>query len=219
MNQAAYKNLLYTEAWCRTVKLNPNLDSACKGNTNKEARLLLKKVIFYGVKAVNTKQEPEYVTKEAAETDFQFVSIVKDLMSLLTPIEFMQVFPIDKDYKGNKWGLKDYFYTRDYINGLEQDKPIGEEILKFLWEYQNKDITNFSVSSMEAMSNLRKLDGLPSLAEEFADAMGLKTYTEYKGSKGQRFLIDRQTGKTMRVKEPKLRYLKLVRGGIRSDRI
>ena len=43
-------------------------------------------------KAVNTKQEPEYVTKEAAETDFQFVSIVKDLMSLLTPIEFMQVF-------------------------------------------------------------------------------------------------------------------------------
>ena len=75
------------------------------------------------------------------------------------------MFPIDKDYKGNKWGLKDYFYTRDYINGLEQDKPIGEEILKFLWEYQNKDITDFNVCCMEAMSNLRKLDGLPSLAE------------------------------------------------------
>jgi hypothetical protein len=43
MNQAAYKNLLYTEAWCRTVKENPDLYSACKDNTDKEARLLLKK--------------------------------------------------------------------------------------------------------------------------------------------------------------------------------
>lgn len=213
MNQAAYRNLLYTEAWCRTVRLNPNLAAACKDNTDKEARGLLKKVIYYGMKAINTKSEPEYVTEEAAETDFQFVSIVKDLMALLTPIEFIQMFPIDKDYKGSRWGLKDYFYTRDYINSIEQDKPIGEEIPKFLWEYQNKDITDFNVCCMEAMSNLRKLDGLPSLAEEFADAMGLKTYTEYKGSKGQRFLIDRQTGKTMRVKEPKPRYLKLMKGG------
>lgn len=219
MNQAAYKNLLYTEAWCRTVKQNPNLEANCKDNPDKEARLLLRRIIFYGVKAVNTKPEPEYITKEAAEADFQFISIIKDLMALLTPVEFMHIFPIDKDYKGYKWGLKDYFYTRDYINGLVLDKPIGKQILNFLWEYQNKDITDFNVCTMETMSNLRKIEGLPSLAEEFANAMGLKTYTEYKGSKGQRFLIDRQTGKTMRVKKPKPRYLKLMKGGLRSDQI
>jgi hypothetical protein len=213
MNQTTIKNLLYLQAWCRTVKQNPDLDIAYKRNPDNESRHILKRIIYYGVKAVNTTPEPEHITREAAETNFQFISIIKDLMALLTPIEFMQMFPIEKDYKGHRWGFKDFFYTRDYINGLEQGKPIGGEILNFLWEYQNKDITEFNISSMEALSNLRKLDGLPSLAEEFADEMGLKTYTVHTDSKGREFLIDKDTGKTMRVKKSKPRYLKLVKGG------
>ena len=213
MNQTAIKNHLYTQAWCRTVKQNPDLDIACKNNSDKASQLILKRIIYYGVKAVNTKQGSDLVTREVADTDFQFISIIKDLMALLTPIEFIRIFPIDKDFRGNKWGWKDYFYTRDYINGLEQGKPIGGEILNFLWEYQNTDITEFNICSMEALSNLRKLDGLPSLAEEFADEMGLKTYTVHTDSKGREFLIDKDAGKTMRVKKSKPRYLKLVKGG------
>ena len=213
MNQTAIKNHLYTQAWCRTVKRSPNLDSTWKDNTDMEARLSLKRIIFYGVKAVNTTPEPEHITREAAETNFQYISIIKDLMALLAPIEFMRIFPIDKDFRGNKWGWKDYFYTRDYINGLEQSNPIGKEILNFLWEYQNKDITEFNICSMEALSNLLKLDGLPSLAEEFAYEMGLKTYTMHTDSRGREFLIDKDTGKAIRTKKRKPRYLKLVKGG------
>jgi len=52
----------------------------------------------------------------------------------LTPSEFMTISPIEKEYNGHKWGFKDYFYTRDYINTLDPSKPIGqEEALHFIW--------------------------------------------------------------------------------------
>lgn len=180
------------------------------GETDK--RMISYKVIFYGVKAVNTLPEEESITRKDAELNFQISSIVKNLVGTLTPKEFMQMFPIQKEFKGHKWQMKDYFYTKEYIQTLEANKPIreSEDPLMFLWEYTNWDITMFNLKLMRHMSDLRELDGHQSLAMEWAEMNGLKTYTSHTDPKGKEYLLDREKGKTIKVKKKYPRHLKLV---------
>ncbi|CAM2998720.1 hypothetical protein HAHI6034_11160 [Hathewaya histolytica] len=175
---------------------------------------LIKKLITYGVKLVNTERKNgdyEVTTYEDAEIKFAFIEIIKDLMSLLTPKEFMQLFPIAKEYKGHKFNTKDYFYTINYIKEFDKYSPVGEKILEFLWEYHNWDITEFNVEFMCSVSKLRKFKGEPSLMEEFAETMGIKTYTMHTDDKGKQFLFDKEVGKTVRINKPMKRHLKVIR--------
>lgn len=204
MLKATNKHDLYMKAFSNTLH-------AYMADQEQDVKPFIKKMIVYGVKAVNTKKESEAITQEDAERDFQYVEIIKSFMGSLTPGEFENLFPIKKDYKGHKYECKDYFYTRDYIENLDQDKPIGEEITMFLWEYTNLEISMFTVNCMSYMSSLRKLAGEPSLMEEWAGIMGVKTYTMHTDPKGKQFLFDKETGKTTSVKKARPRYLKLIR--------
>ncbi len=169
----------------------------------------IKRLALYGVKAINSSIKEDRILRSDIESRFEFISIVKNIMSLLTPAEFMNAFPVMKDYKGHKYGMKDYFYTRDYINTLEHDKPIGSNILEFLWRYQNKEVLSFTLESVSCISELRRLQGYPSLAEEFAGEMGMKTYKMYTDDKGQDYLLDKETGRTRKCMEK--RHLHLVK--------
>lgn len=171
---------------------------------------LIKKAAFHGVKFINLMEKPKHLTRAAAENNFNMVSIVKGIIGLLTPNEFMEVFPIRKDFKGHKWQTKDYFYTRDYMNTLDPKEPIGEETLSLLWEYVNNDITNFNVSLLMTMSDLRRLEGYPSIASEWADMERIKTMTLYEGINGKDFFIDEQ-GKIIKVNKNRPKYLRVVK--------
>jgi hypothetical protein len=197
---------LYMNAYMRTI----NNFSPYKDNGTDT----IKKAVFYGVKAINVKPRKEYLIEKEIVNEFNFISGVKALMSVLTPNEFMRVFPIEKEYKGHKWGMKDYFYTRDYINTLDPNKPIGpdDEILHFLWEYHNWEITEFVVASMECISNYNYLHGKPTFMDDFAEIMDVDTYTVYKDDKGNNFIVD--DGKTVKLEKPKPRrprHLKVIK--------
>ncbi|WML35664.1 hypothetical protein [Clostridium sp. OS1-26] len=204
----ACKHDLYFKAYYNTLKEYSKLYDE---NSDQDWRAIIKKLIVYGVKAINTKEEPEYIDLETAEYDFQFASVIKNLMSTLTPKEFLQLYPMTKEYKGHKYGMKDYFYTKNYVKSLDQDKPIGEEILNFIWEYHNWELTDFNVEVMEYISRIRRLEGQTSLGEEFANKMGLKIYTVHTDQDGTKFIIDNETGKTMKLSDPKVKHLKLMK--------
>lgn len=198
------KYILYLNAWENTLKeYQENLDI-------ENRTMYIQRLVFYGVKAINLTEKSNHITRKAAENNFQFGSIIKSLVGLLTPGEFMQVFPIAKEYKGQKRGMKDYFYTRDYINTLDPNEPIGEEqALMFLWEYTNWDITMFNVNLMGYMSDLRELEGYPSLAIEWAQMNGLGTHTMYQDHKGNDFIIN--DGKVLKSVKTRPKHLKLVK--------
>lgn len=199
---------LYFNAYINTLK---EYGKAHEENPEQDFKAIFKKLIVYGVKVVNTKEDPEYIDKETAENDFQFASVIKDLMATLTPKEFMELYPIAKEYNGHKYSMKDYFYTRDYINTLDQDKPIGDEILNFIWEYHNWELTDFNVEIMGYISRLRRLEGQPSLMEEFADTVGLKTYSMHTDQNGTQFMLDNETRKPIKVSKPKAKHLKVIK--------
>lgn len=203
MSQRSVKHNLYAKAFRNTVTTIPITSL----KLDPEA---IKKLIFYGVRVVNTKQNPP---ADEVLQGFQFADTVQFLIGLLTPAEFANLFPITKDFDGHKYGVKDYFYTRDYIKTLP-DEPIGstKQVMEFLWEYHNWEISEFAVNVLGYVSDLRELEGQPSIMKEFCDNNGIKTYTMHTDQKGKKFMVDNETGKSFRVKRKRPRYLKPVPG-------
>ena len=168
---------------------------------------LLKQNIFYLVKIINKKPKPE--DYQEAYNDFQLHSALKQMIEQLTPNEFMNVFPVKKDYDGEKYGVKDYFYTMDYINSLERDEPIQNSLM-FLAEYHNDEIHALNVNMMMNLSYLRQMQGKPSLAAEWASDNDIETYTKHTDHEGNEFLLDEQ-GRTQKVNKPRPKHLRVVK--------
>lgn len=172
------KHTLYTKAYIRS------LDKLIDGynELNKFDRESLRNSVFYSIKMIVT--YPLTKTKKETEVLFKAISFVKNLVAFLTPNEFMQMFPVSKEYDGDRHEIKDYFYTMDYINGMDKNKPIGEKALEFLIEYTNPDINIFNGMSVTTLSELRQYDGHLDMLEEFVASRGKETPNTFKNSKG-----------------------------------
>lgn len=81
-----------------------------------------------------------------------FITLVNRLMKKISYKEFVQLFPITKDYDGDKWGWKDYFYTMNYIKEHGEDNLI-ENPFEFLMEYENIYTNRFTVKWMGWVNN------------------------------------------------------------------
>lgn len=166
------------------------------------------RAIFYGVKLIGV-TDNRHLSAEGAYNRFWMIESIKARMNSITPRELMQLFPVKKEYKGHKWGSKDYFYTMDVLRQHGLDKPLGGAVDDLLWNYMNSDIGEFVVASIGAMDELRRHSGEQSLIEEFAEKNGMKlpTYTMSKDRKGRRWLTDNETGERQRVKVKRPKYL------------
>lgn len=65
-------------------------------------------------------------------------------IEMLTPRQMMDLFPITKDFDGERYGWKDYFFTRKAVEEYGPDRKIDSAI-DFLWDYQNDDLARFMV--------------------------------------------------------------------------
>lgn len=171
-----------------------------------------KQVSLLGVKYINAAVTAK--NKMTADTEFAIIECVQMFMAQLTPREFMQLFPIEKTYDGDKLGCKDYFYVMKYINTLDLDKPIGGErkLFDFLWEYQNWEINEFLVETFSTMDDLMHQQGKDGPLDKMIDELGITPYYIEKDSvTGQQFILNGSTGKSKPVMTAVPRYLKLVK--------
>ena len=77
---------------------------------------------------------------------------VFDAVKEMTPREFMQIFPIEKRYDGEKWGEKDYFSVMEDVKKHGLDEKITEPE-RFLMGYMNDDVGDFIVCFMGLASD------------------------------------------------------------------
>lgn len=167
-----------------------------------EDRDAMKKLVFLCVKERNLYfKVVENGTYEAVQNDTNLFFTISNFMSLLTPREFMEVFPVEKRFDGEKYSIKDYFSTMKYIRKLELDEPIGdEEIDFFLMEYSNKEIFEMMIHRMVTFSDLRRFQGEKGVIEEFLEKEGVETFTKYDD-----VIVGNQTGKCFKVSKPRKR--------------
>lgn len=175
---------------------------------DKQAKL---RAIFYGVKLI-VETGGEQKSLEEVQGRFWIIESIKERMKELTPRELMQMFPVQKVYDGDRWEIKDYFFTMDVLRKHGLDKPLGKDVQEILFDYTNMNINRFMVATMSAMSAIKRYNGGGSLIEEFAEDQGMKlqTYTMSKDNKGRNWLTDNDTGERQRVKVKRPRYLRAI---------
>lgn len=151
--------------------------------------------------------------KEQAMFIFQRMGKIIEIIGRFTPTQLEHIFPIKKIFDGEKYEMKDYFYTKDLLRQLPQDKAIAEttEVLTLLWDYMNKDLSKFLVRYMSAVDDLRACNGEKSVMQEFCEDNGIPTYRMFQDEKGKKVLMDNQTGKTKRMCAKKPSHLRVVK--------
>lgn len=174
--------------------------SAYPDELKKDLYLMIKLKGMSGCKLLKC-SEPDFVKNE-----FQLIEMICDMVGAFTPREFMNMFPIEKTFDGERYQWKDYFYTRNYIERFGMDKLIGDKASEFLMEYQNWDITHFMVYWMEVVSQMNILQGGKDILLEFMEEQGVKPHTMHSDGK---YMIDDETGEKFEIKSPKDRMKKL----------
>lgn len=157
-----------------------------------------KKLILYGVKNINA-TDLKILDYELLVNTFNIISGINMIMGTLTPREFQTVFPIAKEYDGEKYEMKDYFYTKKYIEEFGVDKAIGEEATRFHMDYHNREITRFAVQTMCVMSDIRRAEGGKGIAEEFFGEQGVTIHTMTEDQQGKQPLTNNDAGKVQEV--------------------
>ena len=123
----------------------------------------LMKIALSGVKHVisvleirreNTRIGTDYTkTLEESQATFDLIDALFSVMGCIKLKNFVTIFPITKEYDGEKWQSKDYFYTIDVLSKMDWDKPIGRDnMYDLLWDYQNDDLQEVCVEFTCAMS-------------------------------------------------------------------
>lgn len=85
-----------------------------------------------------------------------WVSMLDETIKQLTPLQFAQVFPITKEYKGHTWGSKDYYTVTDWIGenvGWNNKIPNG---IEFLLEYLNINVQLTAVRIMNILDKFHQ---------------------------------------------------------------
>ena len=121
------------------------------------------------------------------------------VLGCLTLRNFVNTFPIEKYYKGEKWEEKDYFYTMEVLNDMDWDKPIGRDKLsELLWDYENEELRHAYIEFTTAASAIFRAQTGKSIAETWCDNMGIPTYTE---DKETGIMKNNRTGNIMKPKK------------------
>ena len=206
-DKQAKREQLYMKAFVR------ELDTISAYSDWNQCRDHLKRAVFYAVKyfsleRIDRRHSTEPRTLEQVNADFNFLECVKMLMGQLTPREMMSMFPIEKEYDGEKSGCKDYFYTIEKLKDFDLDKPLGEEGLEnFLWCYWNDDLFAFDMVAFSIISNMYKAQTGRGIMEKWCEEQGIGTFTM-----NQELCIfkDNQTGEIHKLSK-KPSHLKIVK--------
>lgn len=152
------------------------------------------------------------------EDEFRGYESLLAVISLMTPREFIETFPVTKEFNGHKYGIKDYFSVMEEIrNNYPMDTPImsnGEDcsstMLKFLMEYCNTYTDKLTISIMLNIGNMHKMHTGRDMLDDFMISQGKEPLSKQylcEGADGKQFMVD-EDGKSSPVKKSKPRYLK-----------
>ena len=174
----------------------------------------LKKAMYGFVRTLNM------VDSGDADDKFGIYQSILSIMGAMTPREFMETFPVTKDFNGHKYGAKDYFSVMEGIKSqYPLDKPImfdgddaHETMFMFLMNYSNVHTDELTISIMMNIGDMHKKKTGRDMLDDFMLSQGkepLKKHYLVKKSNGKEFLVD-EDGNEEPVRRSKPRYLREV---------
>ncbi len=146
------KNTIYSDAYQRFIQKNQP-ETIDKWPEDKMKQYIFLGIKAYGVEYARRKKRPgvQGITSRYAE-----LSAIMQSIGMMTPKQLQQMFPISKEYDGDKYQMKDYYYTLHALEKTGIDKPIGTEMeaAHLLWDYQNTEISFFLMAYMGCIEDM-----------------------------------------------------------------
>lgn len=176
-NKQAKLEQLYMKAFSRELAIISAYNdwNQCRDNLK---RAVFYAVKYYGLERIDRRHSSEPRTLEQVKSDFSFLECVKMLMGQLAPGEIMSMFPITKEYNGEKYCCKDYYFTVEKLKDFDMDTPLGDEGLEnFLWSYWNDDLFAFDAVSFSIISNMYRSQTGKGIMEEWCEKQGIDSYS------------------------------------------
>lgn len=192
----------YHNAICKTMEENEGkkIEDFPQENLMKIALSGVKHVIsVLEIRRENVKIGADYTkTLEESQATFDLIDALFSVMGCIKLRNFVTIFPITKEYDGEKWQSKDYFFTMNVLSKMDWDKPIGrDKMYELLWDYQNDDLREVCVEFTCAMSAVYRSQTGKGIAEEWCDDLGIHTCSVDNINGVMR---DNQTGKVTKIK-------------------
>lgn len=146
------KNTIYSAAYQRFIQKN-QVDTINTWPEDKVKQYVFLGVKVYGAEYLRRKRRPgiQGITSRYAE-----LSAIMQSIGMITPKHLQQMFPISKEYDGDRYEMKDYYFTLHALEKVGMDKPIGTEMeaAHLLWDYQNTEISFFLMAYMRCIEDL-----------------------------------------------------------------
>lgn len=193
----------YHNAICKTMEENEGkkIEDFPQEDLMKIALSGVKHVIsVLEIRRENARIGTDYTkTLKESQATFDLIDALFSVMGCIKLKNFVTIFPITKEYDGEKWQSKDYFYTIDVLSKMDWDKPIGRDnMYDLLWDYQNDDLREVCVEFTCAMSAIYRSQTGKGITEEWCDEIGIPTYS-IDNTNG--IMRDNQTGKVTKIKK------------------
>lgn len=167
-------------------------------------------LVIKGLPMIFEKFERQMSPEESLPNTWKIIMIAEVQMSMLTPFEFMTVFPISKEFDGHRYGVKDYHSTMEELNKIGMETPIGDNVESLLFDYYNQHVIRFVLFKMKLVDRERAMQGLPSMIVEFFAKKGVFPMTMMTDENGKRFMYDPIKQTTYPILRRFPRYLKVV---------
>lgn len=172
----------------------------------------LKKAVYGFVRSLNM------VDCGDADSKYKIYESILGIMGAMTPSEFMETFPVTKDFDGHKYGAKDYFSVMEGIKSqYPLDKPImfdgddaHETMFMFLMNYSNAHTDELTISIMMNIGDMHKRETGRDMLDDFMLSQGkepLKKRYLVKKPNGKEFLVD-EDGNEEPVRRKRPRWLR-----------
>lgn len=146
------KNAIYSAAYQRFIQKN-QVDTIKIWPEDKIKQYVFLGIKAYGVEYARRKKRPGI---QGITTRYVELSAIMQSIGMITPKQLQQMFPISKEYDGDKYDMKDYYYTLHALEKAGMDKPIGTEMeaAHLLWDYQNTEISFFLMAYMRCIEDM-----------------------------------------------------------------
>lgn len=159
-----------------------------------------KRAAYYGIMYFYKYDHNKLKTNEEIKDAISMNILTNEAIKELTFRDIMEIFPILKDYDGEKYDFKDYFSTIEYLKAVNIDEKIGDDLYDFFWEYASNPIMGYGAKSFILFGKLDEIEGREHMVKKFLRESGVTTYTiDEKKEK----VIDNTTGKVVPFKPVK----------------
>lgn len=164
----------------------------------------LKQYLYLEMKMLSMSDDIWKLTDpDSIHSGFILIEFVSQILQYFTPYEFMQMFPVRKEYDGERYGIKDYYYTMDSVRIIGLHEKLGENVSEFLFDYCNDDIDEYMVTWMTIVNRMHQMNGGRDMLIEFMEEQGVhpRTLHEEDG-----YFVDDETGEKYEIKKPTQKF-------------